>query len=117
MLKLNTYFVQHILDLCKKKSNVLVAPKCQIINPLHNKAIIFTPYYIKHVCILILQWFRFFVEFLELILLIGLSYSSNNITISMTICVEVKIFSQFYLLHEMLHSLGAQLLYFISFFS
>jgi hypothetical protein len=35
----------------------------------------------------------------------------------MTICVEVRIFSQFCLLHEMLHNLGVQLLYFISFFS
>jgi hypothetical protein len=47
---------------------------------------------IKHVCVLILQQFRFFVEFLELISLFGLSYSSNNnnITISMTIHVEVS---------------------------
>jgi hypothetical protein len=30
----------------------------------------------------------------------------------MTICIEVRIFSQFYLLHEMLHNLGVQLLYF-----
>jgi hypothetical protein len=50
---------------------------------------------IKDVCVLILQWFKFFVEFLELISLIGLSYSSNNVTISMIICVEVRIFSQF----------------------
>jgi hypothetical protein len=35
----------------------------------------------------------------------------------MTICVEIRIFSQFYLLHEMLHNLGVQLLYFVSFFS
>jgi hypothetical protein len=66
---------------------------------------------IKYVCVPILQRSRFFVEFLELISLIGLSYSSNNVTsnnvtISMTICVEVKIFSQFCLLHEMLHNLG-----------
>jgi hypothetical protein len=62
---------------------------------------------IKHICILILQPFRFFVvEFLELISLIGLSYSSNNVTISMTICVEVRFFFQFCLLHEMLHNLG-----------
>jgi hypothetical protein len=60
---------------------------------------------IKHVCVLILQRSDIFIEFLELITLIGLSYSSNNITISMTICVEVRIFSQFYLLHEMLHNL------------
>jgi hypothetical protein len=72
---------------------------------------------IKHVCVLILQQSRFFVEFVELISLIGLSYSSNNGTISMTICVEVRIFSQIYLLHEMLHNLGVQLLYFVSFFS
>jgi hypothetical protein len=49
---------------------------------------------------------NFFVGFIELILVIGLSYSSNNVTISMTICVEVIIFSQFRLLHEMLHNLG-----------
>jgi hypothetical protein len=72
---------------------------------------------IKHVCVLILQWSRFFIEFLELILLIGLSYSSNNLTIFMTIYIEVKIFSQFCLLHEMLHNLGVQLLYFIFLFS
>jgi hypothetical protein len=60
---------------------------------------------IKHVCVLILQRSDIFIEFLELITLIGLSYSSNNVTISMTICVEVRIFSQFYLLHEMLHNL------------
>jgi DNA integrity scanning protein DisA with diadenylate cyclase activity len=64
---------------------------------------------------MILQRFRFFIEFLELISLIGLSYSSNNIIISMTICVEVRIFSQFYLLHEMLHNLGIKLLYFVFF--
>jgi hypothetical protein len=34
----------------------------------------------------------------------------------MTIRVEVRIFSQFCLLHEMLHNLGVQLLYFILFF-
>jgi hypothetical protein len=45
----------------------------------------------------------YFFKFLELISLIGLNYSSNNVTISMTICVEVRIFSQFYLLQEMLH--------------
>jgi hypothetical protein len=72
---------------------------------------------IKHVCVLILQWSRFFIEFLELILLIGLSYSLNNLTIFMTIYIEVKIFSQFCLLHEMLHNLGVQLLYFIFLFS
>jgi hypothetical protein len=66
---------------------------------------------------MILQRFRFFVEFLELISLTGLSYSSNNITISMIICVEIRIFSQFCLLHEMLHNFEVQLLYFISFFS
>jgi hypothetical protein len=71
---------------------------------------------IKHVCVLIIQRSRFFVEFLELISLIGLSYSSNNVTISMIICVEIKFFSQFCLLHEMLYNLGVQLLYFISFF-
>jgi hypothetical protein len=68
---------------------------------------------------MILQRFKFFFfEFLELISLIRLSYSSNNITISMTICVEVRIFSQFCLLHEMLHNfinLGVQLFYFIFF--
>jgi hypothetical protein len=48
---------------------------------------------IKHICLLILQRSKYFVEFLELISLIGLSYSSNNITISMTICVEVRILS------------------------
>jgi hypothetical protein len=47
----------------------------------------------------------FFVKFLELISVIGLSYSSNNIIISIAICVEVIIFSQFCLLHEMLHNL------------
>jgi hypothetical protein len=47
---------------------------------------------IKHICVLILQRFRFFIKFLELISLIGLSYSSNNVTIFMTICVEVRIF-------------------------
>jgi hypothetical protein len=45
-----------------------------------------------------------------------LSYLSNNATISMTICVEVRNFSQFCLLHEMLHNLGVRLLYFVSFF-
>jgi hypothetical protein len=34
----------------------------------------------------------------------------------MTICVEVRIFFQFCLLHEMLHNLGVQLFYFILFF-
>jgi hypothetical protein len=34
----------------------------------------------------------------------------------MIICVEVRIFSQFYLLHKMLYNLGVQLLYFILFF-
>jgi hypothetical protein len=53
-----------------------------------------------------MQRTRFFIEFLELILFIGLSYSSNNVTIDMTICVEVIIFSQFLLLYEMLHNLG-----------
>jgi hypothetical protein len=71
---------------------------------------------IKYVYVLILQQFRFFAEFLELILLIRLSYLSNNITISMTICVEVRIFSQFCLLYEMLHNLGVQLFYFAFFF-
>jgi hypothetical protein len=61
---------------------------------------------IKYVSVLILQRFRFFVKFLELISVIRLSYSSNNAIISMTICVEVIIFSQFYLLHEMLYNLG-----------
>jgi hypothetical protein len=37
------------------------------------------------------------------------------VTISMTICIEVIIFSQFWLLHEILHNLGVQLLYFIFF--
>jgi hypothetical protein len=60
---------------------------------------------IEHVSVLILQRFKFFVKFLELISTIGLSYSSNNIIISTVICVEVIIFSQFLLLHEMLHNL------------
>jgi hypothetical protein len=64
-------------------------------------------------CSWILLWSR---QFLELISVIGLSYSSNNITISMIICVEVIILSQFWLLHEMLHNLGVQLLYFILIF-
>jgi hypothetical protein len=34
----------------------------------------------------------------------------------MIICVKVRIFSRFCLLHEMLHNLGVQLLYFLSFF-
>jgi hypothetical protein len=72
---------------------------------------------IKHVCVLILQWFRFFIEFLKLISLIKLSHSLNNVTISITICVEVRIFSQFCLLHEMLHNLKIQLFYFVFFFS
>jgi hypothetical protein len=62
-------------------------------------------FFIKYVCVLILQQFRFFIEFLKLILFIRLSYSSNYVTISMIICVEVRIFSQFCLLHEMLHNL------------
>jgi hypothetical protein len=53
-------------------------------------------------------------DFLELISLMWLSYSSNNVTISMTICVEVRIFSQFCLLYEILHNLAVQLLYFFS---
>jgi hypothetical protein len=72
----------------------------------HSKMIRKSLLLIKHVCVLILQRFKFFIEFLELISLNGLSYSSNNITISMTICVEIRIFSQFYLLYEMLHNLG-----------
>jgi hypothetical protein len=48
---------------------------------------------IKYICVLILQRFRFFVKYLDLISLIGLSYSSNNITISIIICVEVRIIS------------------------
>jgi hypothetical protein len=72
--------------------------------------------FIKHICDLILQWSRFFIKILNLISLIPLSYSSNNVIISMIICVEVRIFSQFYLLHEILHNLEVQLLYFILFF-
>jgi hypothetical protein len=34
----------------------------------------------------------------------------------MIICVEIRIFSQFRLLYEMLHNLGVHLLYFVSFF-
>jgi hypothetical protein len=34
----------------------------------------------------------------------------------MIICVEIKMFSEFCLLHQMLHNLGVQLFYFISFF-
>jgi hypothetical protein len=83
----------------------------------HSEAIYISTLYIKYAYVLILQRYRFFIEFLELISLIGLSYSSNNIIISMTICVEDRIFFHFYLLHEMLHNLGVQLLYFISFFS
>jgi hypothetical protein len=48
---------------------------------------------IKYICVLILQRSRFFVKYLDLISLIGLSYSSNNITISIIICVEVRIIS------------------------
>jgi hypothetical protein len=48
---------------------------------------------IKYVSVLILQQSIFFVEFWELILVIGLSYLSNNVTISMVICVEIIIFS------------------------
>jgi hypothetical protein len=51
--------------------------------------------FIKYVSVLILQRYRFFIEFIELILVIGLSYSLNNVTISMTICVEIIVFSQF----------------------
>jgi hypothetical protein len=50
---------------------------------------------IKYVIVLLLHRFRFFVKFLDLISVIKLSYSSNNITISMIIYVEVIIFSQF----------------------
>jgi hypothetical protein len=60
---------------------------------------------------------QIFIEFLELMSFIRLSCSSNNVTISMTICVEVRILSQFYLLNEMLHNLEVQLFYFVSFFS
>jgi hypothetical protein len=72
-------------------------------------------FFIKYVNILILQWFRFFVEFLMLEF-IRLSYSSNNVIISMTICAEFIIFSQFWLLHEMLHNLGVQLIAPLCFF-
>jgi hypothetical protein len=51
--------------------------------------------FIKYVSVLILKRSRFFVEFLELISVIGLNYSLNNVSISMVICVEVIIFSQF----------------------
>jgi hypothetical protein len=34
-----------------------------------------------------------------------LNYSPNNVTTSMTICVEVRIFFQFCLLQKMLHNL------------
>jgi hypothetical protein len=84
--------------------------------PNASDYIVLSLLFIKHVCVLILQRSRFFVEFLELISLIGLNYLSNNVIISMTICVEVRIFSQFCLLHEVLHNLGVQLLYFISLF-
>jgi hypothetical protein len=50
---------------------------------------------IKYVIVLLLHRFRFFVKFLDLILVIKLSHSSNNITIFMIIYVEVIIFSQF----------------------
>jgi hypothetical protein len=44
-----------------------------------------SPILITYVNVLILQCFRFFVEFLELISIIRLSYLSNNVTISMVI--------------------------------
>jgi hypothetical protein len=60
----------------------------------------------KYVSVLILQRSKFFVEFLELISVIELSYSSNNVIIFMTIYVKIIIFSQFLLLYKILHNLG-----------
>jgi hypothetical protein len=50
---------------------------------------------IKHLNVLILQLSKFFVKFLGLISAIRLSYSSNNVNISMVICIEIIILSQF----------------------
>jgi hypothetical protein len=73
---------------------------------------------IKYVCVLILQRSRFFIEFLELISLIELSYFIHQIMLLSLwpFVLKLKFFSQFYLLYDMLHNLGVQLFYFILFF-
>jgi hypothetical protein len=47
--------------------------------------------FIKHLNILILQRFKFFIELLDLISTIKLIFSSNNITICIFICIEIII--------------------------